>query len=176
MIQNNGASLRDRASRPSAQARAGLGDSATIPSAERCQRWFRRWDSAPKDGTPFAIPHIYRRNPVAKHWEVLIRDLETGEKSWFPIELDTPPSWWCPLPPLSFELPSPGWFKLTYTVTVVHKSRWAWLCDWIWSRVLPEWMRHAQAIEARSGETGTGSTEGESAVRKDAPTTSGDTP
>lgn len=31
----------------------------------------------------------------------------------------------------------------------------------------------AQAIEARSGETGTGSTEGESAVRKDAPNTLG---
>lgn len=35
MIQDNGASAdADRASRPSAQAPAGLGDTATIPSAE----------------------------------------------------------------------------------------------------------------------------------------------
>lgn len=38
------------------------------------------------------------------------------------------------------------------------------------------WERRAQAIEARGGETGTGSTEGESAVRKDAPNNTQETP
>lgn len=88
----------------------------------RVQRWFRRFDTAPRDGTPFAVSHILRRNPVGDHWEVLCLDPETGKRSWQVYEWpeNNEPGWWCNLPPLSFDLPAQGWFTMTFEARMME--------------------------------------------------------
>lgn len=112
----------DRATRPSAQAPSGLGDTASIAGADRIQRWFRRFDSAPRDGTPFAVTNIIRRNPYADHWEALYLNPETGEREWHGFEWppENEPAWWCRLPPLRFELPNKSWFAMAYEIEVME--------------------------------------------------------
>lgn len=90
--------------------------------AERVQRWFRRFDTAPRDGTAFVIGHMIRRNPIGDHWEALCLDPESGERSWQPFDFPSgrDPKWWCPLLPLDFELPNKGWFKMTYQIEAVE--------------------------------------------------------
>lgn len=86
----------------------------------RVQRWFRQFDTAPRDGTPFAVVNIIRRNPFGDHWEALYLNPETGERTWQPFDWpeNNEPRWWCVPPPLRFELPNQGWFAMQYEVVI----------------------------------------------------------
>lgn len=94
-----GAPLTGRDGRPADQGPAGLGDTATIPSAVR--RTFKRFDTAPRDGTAFVAPFLMRFNPVTGLHEALFRWGEDYE--WLPVQRE--PRWWCAKLPAPYEIP-----------------------------------------------------------------------
>lgn len=114
-----GASLRDRATRQSRSQSTLSPPKASVPSAAR-RRTFKPFDQAPRDGTPFHIPTIVRFNPFAKTFEVLYRDLYSGELSWEP----RPGLWrstrFCDLLPLLYEPPTS--FAMTFVATPVRPT------------------------------------------------------
>lgn len=176
MSQDKGASAdADRATRASTEPASGLGHSAGIPSAAREQRWFRRFETAPLDGTAIILPCIIRYNPAAWHWEALTINPETERMEWtlWGWSDNNRPNWWCPMLPLSFELPNKGLFALQHIAKfeVKHASPWARVCHrlfrWLSFATAADWK--AQAIEARRAETGTGSVHESAVGEADAP-------
>jgi hypothetical protein len=175
MATDNGRlGVADRATQASPEPASSLGHSVSVPDAQRVQRWFRSFDSAPRDGTPFHTCITVRFNPHSGYFEALHRP-PGGEIAWAPIEIEFSPTWWCRKLPLPYELPK--WFSVGLTVTyeAQTKSRMDRLREWAWNK-MPECWRDmaavliaAQAIEARRAETGTGSVHESAVPTGDAP-------
>jgi len=154
MEKDIGASAEaDRATRPSDQAPAGLGDPASVPSAIGLRRTISAWETAPRDGTPFHILNTLRFNPLAKRFEALCHT-EEGRK-WRFVEFGGEgPTMWLRLLPLPYDLPTSFAFTLTYTarrLTLrerISKRLFSWLS--VTEREVLSYMWScASAIEAR---------------------------
>jgi hypothetical protein len=84
------------------------------------KRTFKRFETAPRDGTPFHVATTVRFNPLAKRFESLYRNLGTGEVEWVPDYGVFRATRWCDLLPLPYELPK--WFAVEFVATAAKAT------------------------------------------------------
>jgi hypothetical protein len=86
------------------------------------RRTFKSFDQAPRDGTPFHVPYIFRWNRFAKTYEALMRNQMSGEMEWEPYPRLWQASYFCDLLPLSFEPPKS--LTVMFVATPARPKTW----------------------------------------------------